>query len=37
VGKVVGFQAWQKAVELWEDRDYHQTEVQGGLYRPPPD
>lgn len=28
VGKVVGFQAWQKAVELWEDRDYHQPEAQ---------
>jgi hypothetical protein len=28
VGKVVGFQAWQKAVELWEDREYHQLEVQ---------
>ena len=28
VGKVVGFQAWQKAVELWEDREDHQPEVQ---------
>ena len=28
VGKVVGFQAWQKMVELSEDREDHQPEVQ---------
>jgi hypothetical protein len=28
VGKVVGFQVWQKVVELWEDREDHQPEVQ---------
>jgi hypothetical protein len=27
-GRVVGLQAWQKAVELWEDREYHQPEMQ---------
>jgi hypothetical protein len=28
VGRVIGSQAWEKAVELWEDRECHRPETQ---------